>query len=148
MDAGDSTPTGSVSVNSSTRFLSSLMGRSCRLSCVFKTVQSCFLDAHALQPGAGKPAQAVENLDANIFRGWNIFAKYIDFFIQVLVVEGFDDFAFDKRVEVGQIRDHACGAVHRPGKGDFHDVVVPVPVRIAAFAIDAPVLLLSELRAV
>src|SRR5579863_10683501 len=107
MDWGDSLLSGSVSVNSSTRFLSSLMGRSGKLSCVFKTVQSGFLDAHSLQPGPRKPAQAIENLDADIFRRRNNLAKFRNFFVQVLVVEGFDDFVFDKRVQVGQIRDHS-----------------------------------------
>src|SRR6266404_6908895 len=102
MDTEDSVPPGSVSVNSSTRFLSSLMVRSGRLTCIFKTVQSGLFHAYTLQPGAGKPAQAIEDFDANIFRGRNILAKLRDFFIQVLVVEGFDDFAFDKRVKVGQ----------------------------------------------
>src|ERR1700683_3283527 len=98
MDSRHSAMPGSVNVNSSTRFLSSLMGRSGRLSCVFKTVQCCFLDAHALQPGPGEPAEAIENFNTNIFRSWNIYAKFIDLFVQVLVVERFDDFAFDKGI--------------------------------------------------
>src|SRR5579864_201350 len=122
MDTEDSALSGSVSVNSSTRFLSSLMGRSGRLSCVFKTVQSCFLYANALQPGPWKPAQAMENLDANILRGRNAFAKFRDFFVQILVVKRFDNFAFDKSVQVGQVRDHSGGFVHRAGDGHFHDV--------------------------
>src|ERR1700688_2067449 len=98
MDTEDSAPPGSFSVNSSTRFLSSLMGRSGSLACVFKTVQSRFLDAHALQRGPGKPAQAIENFDANIFRGRNVLAKFRDFFVQILVVEGLNNFGFDKSV--------------------------------------------------
>src|ERR1700693_5434093 len=137
MDSRDAAPPGSVSVNSSTRFLSSLMGRSGRLSCVFKTVQSSFLDAYALQPGAGKPAEAIENFDANIFLGWNILAKFRNFFVQILMVERFNDFAFDKSVKIIQVRDHSRGLIHRAGDGHFHDVVMAVSVRIVAFAVHA-----------
>src|SRR5216684_9048606 len=107
MDADDSAPPGSVSVNSSTRFLSSLMGRSGRRACIFKTVQSRFFNAHALQPSPGKKAQAVENLDTNIFRGRNAFAKFRDFFVQVFVVEWFNNFTVHKSIKIGQIRDHS-----------------------------------------
>src|ERR1017187_5364888 len=100
MDSEDFAPPGSASVNSSTRFLSSLMGRSGRFSRVFKTIQSCFLDSYTLQRGLGKPAQAIKNLDTNIFRGRNVLAKLRNFLVQVLMVEGFDDFAVDKSVKV------------------------------------------------
>src|SRR5579863_5052352 len=123
METEESAPSGSVSVNSSTRFLSSLMGCSGRLSCIFKAVQSCFLDAHALQPGPGEPAQAVENFDANIFRGRDIFTKSRDFFIQVLVVERFDNFPFDKSIKISQVRNHPRCLVDRAGYGHFDDVV-------------------------
>src|SRR5580700_2275029 len=124
MDSAATALPGSVSVNSSTRLLSSLMGRSLGLSCIFKTVQSSFFDAHAFQPGAGKPAQAVKNFDTKIFRGRNGFAKFRDFFVQVLVVKRFDNFAFDKRVQVAQIRDHSRGLIDWAGACYFQNVVV------------------------
>src|SRR5580693_2470278 len=119
MDADDFAPSGSFSVNSSTRFRSSLMGRSRSLSSVFKTVQPGLFNTNTLQRGPLKAFQTFENLDANIFRGRNILAKLRDFFVQVLVVEGFNDFAFNKGVEIGEVRDHSRGPIHRAGDGDI-----------------------------
>ena len=92
-------------------------------------------------------AQAIKNLDAQILRCRHALAKFGDLFIQIFMVERLDHFALNKRIEVAQICNHSgCwsdAARHR----NFHNVVMPMPVRIVAFPEDALVLFLAELRA-
>ena len=75
-------------------------------------------------------------------------AKCRHLFVQIFMIERLDHFALHEGIQIAQIRDHSRRRIHRPGHRYFHHVVVPVPVRIVALAIDALVLLLAELRAV
>src|SRR5579871_485647 len=140
MDSFGSTPSGSFSVNSSTRFRSSLMGRSPRFSRVFKTVLPGLFDAHALQAGPPKSAQPLKYFDADILRRRDALAEFRDLLVQVLMIERLDHLTLDERIEVGKIGNHSRSRIDRPRDSHFHDVIVAVPVRIVAFAVHAPVL--------
>jgi hypothetical protein len=64
------------------------------------------------------------------------------------MIERLDHCTLDECIEVGQVCDHSGGRVHRTRHGDFDDVVVAVPVRIIALAVDTLIRFFVELRAV
>ena len=75
-----------------------------------------------------------------------MFAKLFDFLVQIFVIERLDHFAFHKRIEFAEIRDHAGRRIHRARHGHFHHVVVPVAIGIVALAVDALIFFFAELR--
>ncbi len=92
--------------------------------------------------------QAAKDLAADIFGGRHDAAELGDFFVQIFLVEGLENFALDERVEVAQICDHPGRWINRAGDSHFQRVIVPVAVRIIALAIDALIFRVAQLRRV
>jgi hypothetical protein len=118
------------------------------MSCVFKAVIACFLDAHALELGMGKMLQAMKDFDTQIFRRGDLVAKHRHILVERAMIEFFEDMAFDKGVQIRKMGDHPRRRINSPGKAHFQDIVVAVPVRIVALPENAVILFLVQMRAV
>src|SRR5689334_13918429 len=75
---------------------------------------------------------------AKIFRGWYRIPK-LSAGVQILDIKAFEDVAPDALVKIDEIADHACVSVHLTADGDFKRVIMPVTVRVVAFAVGCPI---------
>src|SRR5690349_6424471 len=107
----------SFSLSSSVFFGSSLISIPILLARVLEAVAASLLQANAHQTRARKVLQALENLDAEIFRRWHALAKSLHVFIQILVIERLDHFPRDVIVQIAKIRDHPRCGIHLPRHG-------------------------------
>ena len=82
------------------------------------------------------PASAPKNMG-------NVLFVQKKFLIQKFLIEWLDHFPLHKQIQFTQVRDHTRLRIHRPRHSHFHNVVVSMSVRIAAFAINALVLFLA-----
>lgn len=92
---------------------------------------------------AGAVQFSVESLpdgDCEIFRCGNLFAEFRNLFIQMPMIQRFNHFPVYQILEPLEIDDEAGTLVHLAGNCDLYDVVVPMAMRIIAFAKDALVL--------
>lgn len=62
------------------------------------------------------------------------------------MVESGDDLFFEQCLQFLEVEQVSCTPVDKAGKGDFHHIVVSVPEKVAAFAIDASVFFVGEFR--
>ncbi len=74
--------------------------------------------------------------------------EFRDFVIEKPVIHPIGHFALQNFFQLFQIEHHAGGRVGLARHGHFQHVIVPVAVRIVAFAEDAPVLLGRKCRVV
>ena len=85
---------------------------------------------------------------SDFFAGGDFAFQLGDFVIQMAMVEAGHHFALEDILQFGEIEDHSCAGIRFAGDGDFENVVVPVAVRIIAFAEDALILGGREFRIV
>src|SRR5579872_5464549 len=64
------------------------------------------------------------------------------------VVHALSHFAIQYFLKLSQVKNHAGFWVRLAGNGDFQNVIVPVTVRIVAFAENAPVFVRGQIRIV
>src|SRR5690242_8405277 len=138
----------SFSLSSSVFFGRSVMSIPIPLARVLEAVPASLLQANPYQTRARKFSEALENLDAEIFRRRHAIAKNLHIFIQVLVIEWLDDLVPDVIVQIAEIRDHPRGGIYFPRYGHLHEIVVPVTIGIVALAINTLVLGIVQMRAV
>src|SRR5579875_784500 len=82
--------------------------------------------------------------NAQIFSGWNNIAKRFNVQIQVSVVQPLDNFLLNQPVETCEVDHHSCCRIHLARYRDFQHVIVPVPVRVVALAVDARIFFRRE----
>ena len=94
-----------------------------------------------MQPGSIQlSCQTVPDCNCQVFRSGNFIAELGHFFVEMAMIEVIDHFPVHQLLEPFQIDDEAGALVHRARYGDFERVIVPVSMRIVAFAEDALVL--------
>src|SRR5215469_9882424 len=118
----------------------------CFVPSKFKAVLARFFDADSLELCPRKILQPPEDFSSHILRCGHPISKFRNLLVQVLVIENFNYFLFDKRVQFAKIRNHSRRRFDRPGKRHFNHVVVPVSVWAVALAVETPVFLRAKLR--
>ena len=91
--------------------------------------RSSFAFGNALQP--------TKNLDAKILGRRNLLAKLRNLVIERAVIEGFEYFALNEAIEIGEIRDHASGWINVARQAYFQNIIMSVAMRVVAFAVEA-----------
>src|SRR5260370_5024546 len=119
-----------------------------RLAGVFEAVTASLLQAYTYQTCPGELLQSLKNLNAEILRRRYPFAKSIHVFVQIHMIEWLDNLASHVTIEIGKIGNHPRGPINRSGYGNLHHVVVPMPIRVIALAVDSLVFGFIPLRAV
>jgi len=77
--------------------------------------------------------QYFKDFDAEILRGGHSLSEFLQR-IQILQVIAREHFSFDETVEIDEIADHTGALVNWAADGDFEKIVMPMSIRIVAFA--------------
>src|SRR5882672_11075449 len=106
------------------------------LSCIFERVHHRLFNPYLLKMRfPGPTLQDFVNGDTQVFGSGHSFRKFLHQ-VQIPMIVALDDMLMYKPVEINQIADHSGLGVHLSANGDLDRVVVPVPVRIVALAIN------------
>ena len=101
------------------------------------------LDAHAGEAGPGECRKDAVDLYGKVFRGRNQVAKNFQR-VQVGRIEPVEQVCSRERIQIAQVADHSGFRVDGAAERDLDDVVVPVPVRIVALAVDGAIVVRGE----
>src|SRR5687767_6155345 len=91
--------------------------------------------------------QATPDFDGDVLGGRDDFIEGRDFVIQMAVVHGIDDFAYDDLLQLLEVINHPGCGVGRAFEGDFEDVIMAVAPEIGGRSVEANILVFRKLRA-
>jgi len=108
-----------------------------------------FINPYAVELGGLQfRREALPDGDCDVLRGWDLFCKFRNLFVEETMVHCVEDFAIHSFLKLLEINYEAGTWINLALHRDFEHVIVPVAVGVIAFAEDTLVLLRSEVRIV
>src|ERR1700676_74200 len=92
--------------------------------------------------------EQLPNDAGDVLAGRDLSGEFGNFVIQKAMVHALHHFALEYFLQIFQVQDHACYWVGFSGDGHLEGVVMPMSMRVIAFAKDATILFQREIRIV